>query len=113
MKTLFLVSLFQFIKKRNDTIGTRIHLHSFSYSLRISDKKTDRQYYKYYEWTDRYCEWKDEYYEWTDKYYAWTDEYYELTDKYYEWRNEYYKLKNEYFEWEKGTTSEQASNTIT
>ena len=25
-------------------------------------KKTDRQYYEYYEWTD---EWSDEYYEWT------------------------------------------------
>ena len=32
--------------------------------LRVSDKKTDRQYYEYYEWTDRYYEWTDEYYEW-------------------------------------------------
>ena len=29
----------------------------------ISDKKTDRQYYEHYEWTDRYYEWTDEYYE--------------------------------------------------
>ena len=31
----------------------------------ISYKKTDRSYYGYCEWTDRYYEWTDEYYEWT------------------------------------------------
>ena len=72
---------------------------STTYFLWISAKKTNRQYYEYYQWTDRYYEWTDEYYEWTDEY--------------YEWKNEYYELKNEYFEWEKSTTSGQASNTIT
>ena len=54
-------------------------------SWRISYKKTDREYYEYYEWTDEY----------------------------YEWTNEYYEGVNEYYEWEKSTTSDQASNTIT
>ena len=30
--------------------------------LMISYKKTDRQYYEYYEWTDEYYEWTGEYY---------------------------------------------------
>ena len=42
---------------------------------KISDKKTDRLYYDYYEWEDRYYEWTDEYYEWTSVYYEWTNEY--------------------------------------
>ena len=37
--------------------------------LQISYKKTDRQDYGYYEWTDRYYEWTDEYYEWISEYY--------------------------------------------
>ena len=72
----------------------------------ISDKKTDRYYYKYYQWTER-C------YEWTDEYYKLTDECNEWTDEYYEWADEYYEWKNEYYDWEKSTASDQASNTIT
>ena len=44
----------------------------------ISDKKIDRQYYEYYEWTDRYYEWTDECNKWADKYYEWTGEYYKV-----------------------------------
>ena len=56
--------------------------------IQISYKKTDRQYYEYYEWTNRYYEWTDE----------WTDEFYELTDEYYKWKNEYCEWVNEYYE---------------
>ena len=57
--------------------------------IQISYKKTDRKYYGYYEWTDKYCEWIDEYYvsrqtstttwtnEWSDEYSEWINEYYE------------------------------------
>ena len=71
----------------------------------ISDKKTKRQYYEYYEWTDRYYEWTDKYYEWTNEYCEWTNGYYEEVNEYYEWVNEYY-------EWEKSATTDQANNTI-
>ena len=40
----------------------------------ISYKITDRQYYEYCEWTDRYYEWTDGYYEWANKYYEQTNE---------------------------------------
>ena len=48
---------------------------------RFNYKKTDRQYYQCYEWTDEYYEWTDRYYEWTDECYEWTEEW---TDEYYE-----------------------------
>ena len=35
----------------------------FDHFYMISDKRSDRYYYEYYEWTDRYYEWTDEYYE--------------------------------------------------
>ena len=69
----------------------------------ISYKKTDRQYYKYYQWTDRYYEWTDEYYEWTNE---WTGGYYEWENEYHEWRNEYYEWINKHCEC---TMSDQTS----
>ena len=80
-------------------------LYSKFHLFQISYKMTDRQYYEYYEWTDRY-------YEWTDGYYEWTNEYYEWTDKYREWINEYCDWKNEYYKCEKSITSNQASNSV-
>ena len=57
----------------------------------IRDKMTNKQYYEYYEWTDRYYEWTKEYCEWTKEYCEWTKENCEWTSEYYEWVNEYYK----------------------
>ena len=66
-------------------------------------KKTDKQYYEYYEWTDRYYyEWTNEYYKWADE---WTDEYHEWIDEYRRWITVYYEWINEYYEWEKSITS--------
>ena len=38
------------------------YLTHFLNHVSISYKKTDREYYEYYEWTNRYYEWTDEYY---------------------------------------------------
>ena len=64
--------------------------------MSIIYKKTNRQYYGYYEWTHRYYEWTNEYYKWTGEYYEWTNEW---TDEYCKWKNEYYKWINESCEW--------------
>ena len=42
----------------------RLHLHIKDQDTHINHKKTNRLYYEYYEWTDK---WPEEYYEWIEK----------------------------------------------